>query len=190
MAISPHTCSRMSEAMTADGERSNEGAINSAHLPADSNRTLRWGAYLIGLSGVGFVANGIAMLYRVFYSAGFEAGVDTLGGVTRAELATTNHEMLHYIDHLHVNVAGLMVAAGIAVIALAWYGIRRGQRWAWATAVTLPVVFLVHSLPIHQTAGFSFDALLHLGPGAVWLPALIVGAVLAHRGLQSVHEVA
>lgn len=184
-AVSVSIYSRMSDPTTTDGERTNEAMLDSTSLPADSNHSLRWGAYLIGFTGGGLVVNGIAMLYRVFFTTGFEAGVETLGGVTRTELASTNHEIVHYINHLHVNVAGLMVATGIATIALAWYGIRRGQRWAWATAIALPIVFLAHSLPIHQTAGFSFDALLHLGPGAIWLPALIAGGVLAYQGLDS-----
>lgn len=175
----------MSERTLTDVERRNEARIESSHLPADDSRALRWGSYLIALSGIGFVGNGIAMLYRVFFSAGFEAGVGALGGVTRAELAATNHEVLHYINHLHVNVAGLLVAVGLGLVALAWFGVRRGHRWAWATAIALPAVFLAHSLPVHQTAEFSFDALVHLGPGVVWLPTLIVGAVLAYQGLRS-----
>lgn len=157
----------------------------SAEHETSLSRNVRWGAYLIALSGIGFVANGVAMLYRVFFSAGFEAGVHALGGVTKAELASTNPELLHYVDHLHVNVAGLMVAAGVGVIALAWFGIRRGRRWALATSIAVPVVFLAHSLPIHQTAHFSFDALVHLGPGLLWLPALIVGAILSFVGLRT-----
>lgn len=175
----------MPEATTTDGEPKREALTSSPRLPADANRSLRWGAYLIALAGIGFIVNALGMLYRVFFDPGFEAGVDALGGVTRADLAATNHAVVHYIDHLHVNVAGLMVAAGLAMIALAWYGVRRGQRWAWVTAIMIPVVFLAHSLPIHQTAGFSFDALTHLGPGLVWLPALIVGAGLAYHGLQA-----
>lgn len=176
----------MSEATTTEGEPRSKVRANSTHLPADTSRSLRWGAYLIATAGIGFIVNALAMLYRVFFDPGFEAGVDALGGMTRAELAATNHEVVHYIDHLHVNVAGLMGAAGIAMIALAWYGVRRGQQWAWATAIAIPVVFLVQSLPIHQTASFSFDALTHLGPGLVWLPALLVGAGLAYHGLRSV----
>ena len=163
-------------------ERSTEVAIEPS-LPADESRSLRWGSYLLALSGIGFIANGIAMLYRVFFTAGFEAGVETLGGVTRAELATTNHELLHYVDHLQVNIAGLMVAAGIAVIALSWFGVRRGERWAFWTVISIPAVFLAHSLPIHQAALFSFDAVQHLGPGVVWLPALVVGGGLAYSDL-------
>lgn len=165
-------------------ERSTDVTIDPS-LPAGESRSVRWGSSLLAISGIGFIANGIAMLYRVFFTPGFEAGVEALGGVTRPELATTNHELLHYVDHLQVNIAGLMIAAGIAVIALSWFGVRRGQRWALATAISIPVVFLAHSLPIHQTAAFSFDTIQHLGPGVVWLPAVVVGAGLAYRGLRS-----
>lgn len=178
----------MPEPTTTEGESRNEILADRTHLPADDSRSLRWGSYLIAVAGIGFIVNALAMLYRVFFDPGFEAGVDVLGGMTRAELAATNHEAVHYIDHLHVNVAGLMVAAGIAIIALAWFGVRRGQRWALATAIAIPVVFLTHSLPIHQTAGFSFDMVAHLGPGLVWLPALLVGAGLAYRGLRSLDQ--
>lgn len=174
----------MSESTTADiGERTDGVNVNARHPPT-TNTKLRWGAYLIGLSGIGFIANGMAMLYRVFFSAGFEAGVPALGGVTPAELAATNHELFHYVTHLHVNVAGLMVSAGIAMVALAWFGIRRGQRWAFGTAISIPVIFLAHSLPVHGTAQFSYDAIVHLGPGIVWLPALVIGSLMAFHGLR------
>lgn len=175
----------MSEHSTT--ERTTDGTIESP-IPAGENRSLRWGSYLLGLSGIGFIINGIAMLYRVFFTPGFESGVETLGGVTRVELAATNHELVHYVDHLQVNIAGLMVAAGIAVIALSWFGVRRGERWALFTAISIPVIFLAHSLPIHQTAAFSFDAIQHLGPGVVWLPALVSGAGLAYLGLRSANR--
>ncbi len=175
----------MSDTTTADIEASTEASNDSARHQASAEPGLSWGVYLIILSGVGVVGNGLAMLYRVFFSSGFEAGVETLGGVTKAELAATNHELFHYVNHLHVNVAGLMVAAGVAIVALAWYGIRRGHRWALGTTVVIPVVFLAHSLQIHQTAQFSFDALVHLGPGLIWLPALIGGSVLSYRALES-----
>lgn len=150
-----------------------------------ATRRLRWGATLIAVSGLGLLANALVMLYRAMFDPGFEAGVHDLGGVTRGDLAETHHEVVHYIDHLHVNVAGLMAASGIAMVALAWYGVRRGKRWALATAVTIPVVFLAHSLPVHQTADFSFDALAHMGPGFLWVPALLVGSVLAYAGMRT-----
>lgn len=182
-ARSAPSSSRMSEPTTSTtGESNAERAVESEGAAA-ADRNLRWGAYLIALSGVGLVANALAILYRALYSAGFEAGVGALDGVTKAELAASSPELAHYVDHLHVNVAGLMAALGVGVIALSWFGVRRGQRWALATAVSLPVIFVAHSLPVHRVAGFSFDPVLHLGPGAVWLPALILGAALATPGV-------
>ena len=102
----------MSGTMATETELDSDTATEAGPA-ADANRSLRWGAALLGLSGVGFVVNGLAVLYRVFFTDGFEAGVGALGGVTRPELAATNHELLHYINHLHVNVAGLLVAGGV-----------------------------------------------------------------------------
>lgn len=173
----------MSEHTTPDGSRRID-AEPTDRLPAASHGRLRWGAYLIAVAGAMFVVHGIGMLYRAYFGSGFELGVHTLGGVTRGELAVTNPELLSYVDHLHVNVAALMIALGLAVIALAWYGIRSGQRWAWATAIGAPVVFLAFSLSVHQTVAFSFDAVLHLGPAGVGVPIFLAGIVLAHQGLR------
>lgn len=175
----------MSESTTHAGERARDVAAESKRIPAESDWRLRWGAYLLALSGLGVVANGLAMVYRAFFDPGFESGVHTLDGVTRAELAGTHPEVVSYVDHLHVNVAGLLIPVGIAMVALAWYGVRRGERWAFGASIALPLVFLVHSLPVHRTADFSFHAVAHLGPGLVWLPALGLGAVLAAVGLRS-----
>ncbi len=178
----------MAERTTTTRERSKRTETESQNIPANSNRLLRWGAYLIAVAGAMFVVHGVGFVYRTYYSSGFELGVETLGGVTRAELAASSPAVLSYIDHLHVSMAGLMVAVGIGMISLAWFGVRRGQWWAWATAIVVPVVFMAHSLPVHQTVHFEFDALLHLGPAALGAPILIAGAVSSYFGLKAVNE--
>lgn len=174
----------MSESSTASGDQTSH-SMADAVLPADTDRKLQWGAVSIAVAGLMFVGYGLTFLYRAFYGDGFELGVHTLGDVTRAELAATNPELLYYIDHLHVNIAGLMIPVGIAMVVLAWYGVRRGQWWAYTTALVLPIVFLAFSLPMHFTGGFSYHALTHIGPAGVGGPILLVGAVLAYQGLQS-----
>lgn len=155
---------------------------------AGANAKLRWGSHLIGVAGVLTFAYGVLFLYRTYFTEEFEAGVETLGGVTRPELAASHPEVLSYINHLHVNLAALFLAVGIALVVLAWYGIRRGERWAWTTSIVLPVVFFAFSLPVHQTVEFDFHTLLHMGPAGIGAPVLIAGIVLAHRGLRIVED--
>lgn len=148
-------------------------------------RRLRTGAVLMVLAGVGFVGYGLVFLYRTFFGGGFELGVDTLGGVTAGQLAATNPAMAQYIDHLHVAISGLLIAAGIAVAALAWYGVRNGQAWAWVAAVAVPVVALGVALPMHYFELFAHDWLTHLGPIYLATVVFLLGAVLSGLGLRT-----
>jgi hypothetical protein len=158
-----------------------EGAVTA-------NTGLRNGAVLMALAGLGFVGYGVVFLYRTFFGSGFELGVSALGGVTRAELAASNPEMLHYVDHLHVAVSGLLIGAGIGVVALAWYGVRSGQLWAWATAVAIPVVSLTIALPMHYFEFFAHDWVTHLGPIYLAVVVFVVGAILSYRSIRTVDE--
>jgi hypothetical protein len=67
------------------------------------------------------------------------------------------------------------------VTALAWNGIRTGQRWALWTAFLAPVVGVGLALPLHYVYGIG--TLGHLG--LIYLDALILlaGTVLAARAL-------
>lgn len=154
----------------------------------ESNSRLRQGTSLIALAGVLFVLHGIGFLYRTYYTDGFELGVATLDGVTADELAATHPEVASYITHVHVSFAGLMIAAGLGVTAIAWFGIRRGDRWALGAALMVPLVFAGFTLPVHQTVRFDFDFLLHLGPAAIGLPLLLAGGFLAALGYRELAD--
>jgi hypothetical protein len=69
----------------------------------------------------------------------------------------------------------------VAVIALAWYGIKKGERWALLTAFLSPVIAVSVALPLHFPYGIG--TLGHLG--LIYLDALIlvVGTALAYVGL-------
>jgi hypothetical protein len=47
---------------------------------------------------------------------------------------------LAYISHLHIALSGFITATGLAIAGLSWYGVRRGERWAFTAAVTVPIV--------------------------------------------------
>lgn len=139
----------------------------------------------MALAGVAFVGYGLVFLVLALIGSGFELGVHMLDGLTRAELAGTNPEAVYYITHLHVALAGFIIATGIAVAALAWYGVRTGQLWALATAITAAVVALALALPMHYLGGFAHNWVTHLGPIYLAILVFVVGAVLAFLSIRA-----
>lgn len=155
-------------------------SASSSPFPASSRTNL--GANLVLLAGVGLVGYGVMFLVRNF--TGFiELGLTPqLIGGTPEEIRAFSPHLYHYISHLQVAVAAFIIALGIAVIALAWNGIRTGQRWALWTAFLAPVVGVGLALPLHYSYGFG--TLGHLG--LIYLDAaiLLVGTVLAAKALR------
>jgi hypothetical protein len=145
---------------------------------------LSQGAALMLIGSVAFIGYAVVFLVRNFSGHGFELGVATLNGVTREQLNALNPAIMHYIGHLHVAVAGFIAAAGIAVAALSWYGVRRGEWWAWVAAVVTPVVGLAVALPYHYTGTFELNWVTHLGPIYVATLVFVVGALLALRAMM------
>ena len=142
---------------------------------------LSLGANLVALSGVGLVGYGVRFLIRNF--TGFiELGLTPahVGG-TPAQIRSFSPDLYEYISHLQVAVSGFIIALGVAVIALAWYGIKKGERWALLTAFLSPVIAVAVALPLHFPYGIG--TLGHLG--LIYLDALIlaVGTALAYISL-------
>ena len=154
----------------------------STSSPAASAGTRsQLGANLVVLAGIGLIGYGIMFLFRNF--TGFiELGLTSehVGG-TPAEIHAFSPHLYNYISHLQVAVAAFIIALGIAVIALAWNGIRTGQRWALWTAFLAPVVGVGLALPLHFVYGIGTFG--HLG--LIYLDALILlaGTVLAARAM-------
>ena len=145
--------------------------------------SLNQGAVLMLIGSLAFIGYAVVFLLRNFAGSGFELGVGTLNGVTRDNLNALNPAVMHYIGHLHVATAGFIAATGIAVAALSWYGVRRGEWWAWIGAVVSPVVGLAVALPYHYTGTFRFDWVTHLGPIYVATIVFVVGALMAMRAM-------
>jgi hypothetical protein len=145
--------------------------------------TLRWGAWLIALAGVGMIGYAVIFFILNFTDQFLELGIGPEQvDVGRDEIVAFSPSLSHYVGHLHLAVSGFLAALGVAVIFLALYGIRQGQMWAWTAAVAAPVLALAVALPAHYPNGF--DTLGHLG--LIYLDAIILvaGAILAYRGLR------
>ena len=138
----------------------------------------------LALFAITFIGYAIVFLVRNFTGDGFELGVQTLNGVTRDNLNALNPAIMHYIGHLHVATAGFIAATGIAVAALSWWGVRRGEWWAWIAAVVSPVVGLAVALPYHYSGTFQHNWVTHLGPIYVATLVFVVGALLALRAMM------
>jgi len=147
------------------------------------NTTSFWrGAVVMTVGALIFVIYGLAFLYRAIAGEGFEIGVHTLNGVTVSELNELSPAIMPYIDHLHIATAGFIIATGVAVAALSWYGVRQGILLAWVTAVVTPVIGLVVALPMHWFDYFQHDWVSHLGAIYVGTLIFVIGALIALRG--------
>ncbi len=140
------------------------------------------GAKIVALAGVGLVGYGVMFLVRNF--TGFiELGLTPahVGG-TPEQIQAFSLDLYEYISHLQVAVSAFIIALGVAVIALAWFGIRGGQRWALWTAFITPVIGVAIALPLHFLYGIG--TLGHLG--LIYLDAaiLLIGTVMSYRALK------
>ena len=148
------------------------------------NSSLTNGAALMLIASLAFIGYAVVFFFRNFAGGGFELGVTTLNGVTPDNLNALNPAVMHYIMHLHIATAAFIAATGIAVGALAWYGVRRGEWWAWIATVVSPVVGLAVALPYHYMGHFQFNWVTHLGPIYLATIVFVVGALWALRGMM------
>jgi hypothetical protein len=157
-----------------------------ASVPAAAARRLSRGAAIMALGGVGFVGYGLLFLVQNF--TGFlELGISHAEvDVGRADIQRFSPSLYHYVSHLHIALAGFIAATGVAVAALAWFGVRRGELWAWVTAVVVPVLALAVALPAHYP--WHLDTLGHLGLIYADTVLFCVGAVLALASLQRIRS--
>jgi hypothetical protein len=61
--------------------------------------------------------------------------------------------------------------------------VRRGERWAFATAVIVPVVGLAVALPAHYPWGLA--TLGHLGPVYLAVVIFLAGVGTAYSGMRT-----
>ena len=155
-----------------------------ASVPAAAAKRLSLGAAIMALGGIGFVGYGLLFLVQNF-SGFLELGISHAEvDVGRADIQRFSPSLYHYISHLHIALAGFIAACGVAVAALAWFGVRRGELWAWVTAVVVPVLALAVALPAHYP--WHLDTVGHLGLIYVDTVLFCVGAALALAGLQRI----
>ena len=155
--------------------------------PAATDSRLRWGSGIMALAGLGFVGYAVLFFVRNFTDSFLELGIGhNEVNVGKDEIQAFSPELYDYISHLHIAVSGFIAATGLAVAALAWFGVRRRLMWAWVTAVAAPVLGLAVALPAHYPN--DFDTAGHLGLIYADTALFVVGALLALASLRERSE--
>lgn len=146
------------------------------------NRRLARGSAIMAVAGLGFVAYAALFIAQTFTSELLELGIGPKEvDVSSDQIKAFSPSLHHYLFHLQLAAGGFIAATGIAVAALSWFGVRRGSRWAYNTAVLVPVVGLAIALPAHYP--YHLDTFGHLGLTYADTVCFLVGAGLAGRSL-------
>lgn len=148
---------------------------------------LSMGAAMMAITGLGTIADAVMSLINNFAHSFLESGVGPEQvNVGRAEILTFSPSLFGYISHLHVIVSGLEAALGLVLVALAWYGIRRGYMWAWITTFGAFLVVLAAVFPVHHVYGLATFS--HLGMNYMGALMFLVGAFMALGPLKGHRE--
>src|SRR5215207_4383799 len=147
---------------------------------------LRVGSLIMAIAGAGFIGYAVIFFVRNFGSF-LELGIGRGEvNVDKAQIKEFSPSLYDYISHLHIAISGFIAATGLAVVALAWFGVRRGQVWAWVAAVAAPVLALAVALPAHYPN--DLDTAGHLGLIYADTALFVVGALLALASLRERSE--
>lgn len=158
-------------------------ATTPTDVQVSESRDLRWGTALMTLAGLAFIGYAVIFFIRNFTDNFLELGIGPEQvDRNKNEIEAFSPSLYDYISHLHIAVSGFIAAAGLAVVVLSWFGVRRGYLWAWVGAVATPVLGLAVALPAHYPYGF--DTLGHLGLIYLATAIFVVGALLAGRALR------
>lgn len=156
-------------------------------MDATIQRNLNRGATLMAVAAAAFVAYAALFFALSFTGPNLELGITTNEvDKTGEEIEAFSPSLMDYVRHLHVAVSGFIAALGVAIIGLAWFGVRHGDMWAWSYAVGSAVLALAVALPLHYPYGFATT--LHLGPIYVATVLFVAGALVSWRGFAAIQK--
>lgn len=139
-----------------------------------------WG--WMALLGIGMIIGGILALLVAMTSVLLPYDEDFLR-VSAGELRDRWPQVIAFMSHDRVTLAGTMISIGILYLLLSVHGLRYGLHWA-KTAVTVSCLFGFSSFFLYLGYGY-FDP-LHATAAAILLPMFILA--MRTRGDRVLHE--
>jgi len=108
--------------------------------PAVDEPGLVWGSWLMIIAAIGFIGYAILFFVRDLSGGFLELGIGPNEvNVGKVQIEQFSPSLYAYISHLQIALSGFIAAAGIAVIFLTLFGVRRQMLWAWVGAVVVQI---------------------------------------------------
>lgn len=171
----------------ADGGAPIEGAAPAETMPvipvpvAPARRFAELGAYLVGFTGLVLVGSGITALALAATVKLLPYDVQFLG-MTMDDLCARNAcKIVHFMAHDRVSWGGSMIAVGSLYAWLGAVPLRKGEAWAWWTAVVSGLVGFGSFLTY---LGYGYLDVWHGRATMALLPVFLSGMVLSFRELR------
>lgn len=142
--------------------------ISSAPVPESPPFWKHWG--WMCLLGIGMIIGGILSWIIAATSVLLPYDLAFIG-MSLEELHHINHNLLHFMSHDRVTLAGTMISIGILYYQLAKHGLREGLHWARTALLTSGIVGF-SSFFLYLGYGY-FDP-LHALAAVVLLPMFIL----------------
>lgn len=133
-----------------------------------------WMCFLgIGMAIGGFLAWYIAATSVLLpYDEGFL-------GLTYQELSTLHPDLIHFMSHDRITLAGTMISIGILYFSFAYFGLRQGSHWARTSLITSNIVGFSS---FFLFVGYGYFDPLHALVAVILLPLFIL-SLKGHRDL-------
>ncbi len=103
---------------------------------------------------------------------------EAFAGTTFAELQAGSPQLANVVWHLYVSIGVLTFGASVLVVFLAWQGLARSSRLAWASLLIIGVTFLALFLLAHLPIG-------HTESRHFWVPTTLAVVYLVGLGLAA-----
>lgn len=137
------------------------------------------GSWMVIAAGLALIVYGLFFVWRNF-NGFIELGLTPAHvGATPEQIRAFSPRLYNYISHLQVAIAGFIVALGVAIVSLAWNGMRHRRPWAAGTVLAVVLVAVAIALPLHYVYGLA--TMGHLGSLYVAVALFIAGSIMTLR---------
>ena len=99
-------------------------------------------------------------------------------GTTQEMLALFNENLLPLIAHDRAGFGGALFSEALAILIMALWGIRQGERWLWWTFLSGGLPGFIAVFSIHLTIGYT--SFWHLLPAYFAFVIYMIGLVLLY----------